>query len=88
MQCLGVNANGLGNGEATELVSCEVDNASHILWYISPGENPSVQLAEVAEPFCLDAGSTPQNNGPAKIWQCYRGLPQQKCAYRLRSNSS
>jgi hypothetical protein len=26
---------------------------------------------------CLDAGSNPSNYGPAKVYTCYPGLPQQ-----------
>jgi hypothetical protein len=52
-------------------------------WYIAPGANPSVMIVNsnaytTGNGTCLDAGSTPTNNGPAKTWQCYPGAPQQK----------
>jgi hypothetical protein len=52
-------------------------------WNIASGANPSVMVVSSnaytnTSGFCLDAGSMPKNNGPAKIWECYPGLSQQK----------
>jgi len=31
--------------------------------------------------FCLDAGTSPANGVPLKIWQCYDNLPAQQWYY-------
>jgi hypothetical protein len=71
-----VGPSDLANGDATTLVSCTGSYGYYTAWWISPGENPSVSLGH--ENFCLDAGATPENNGPARVWECSPGLRQQK----------
>jgi hypothetical protein len=93
-QCLAVGPaeipSALQNGQATTLLPCDdVGNVAQpntywTQWNIAPGANPSVMVVDSDEynvktsGFCLDAGSTPENNGPAKVWECYPGLSQQK----------
>jgi hypothetical protein len=45
-------------------------------WVFVPGDNLSVRLEGFE--LCLDAGSSPTNNGPAKVYTCYPGLAQQR----------
>jgi hypothetical protein len=72
-----VGPSDLANGDATTLVPCTGSYGYYTAWWISPGENPSVSLGH--EKFCLDAGATLENKGPARVWQCSPGLRQQKC---------
>jgi hypothetical protein len=48
-----------------------------VRWVFVPGDNLSVRLEGFE--LCLDAGSTPGNNGPAKVYECYPGVSQQQC---------
>jgi hypothetical protein len=45
-------------------------------WVFVPGDNLSVRLEGYE--LCLDAGASPSNNGPAKLYTCYPGLSQQQ----------
>jgi hypothetical protein len=80
-----VDADLLGNGQPTQLVDCQQNAPILIEWDFSLGENPSVQLSGTN--YCLDAGTNPHNNGPAKVWECQPGVPQQKCVVRWASSS-
>lgn len=77
-QCLGVPGTGAVR-QPTEVLPCVDialgDNVS-LYWNIAEGDNLSVQLAGTN--LCLDAGSNPSNNGPAKLYTCYPGLAQQR----------
>jgi hypothetical protein len=64
------------NGAQVILVNCGLTNDLYGDWCIADGPNASVQLA--GTPYCLDAGSSPHDNGPAKLWECYPGLAQQR----------
>jgi hypothetical protein len=80
-----VDADLLGNGQPTQLVDCQQNAPILIEWDFSLGENPSVQLSGTN--YCLDAGTNPHNNGPAKVWECQPGVPQQKYVVPWASSS-
>jgi hypothetical protein len=80
------------NDAPTVLVACN-DASAKVDWtYTQPGDNQSIKLTGTnlcVPPFyassphsrssrsCLDAGSSPHNNGPAKVYTCYPGLAAQ-----------
>ncbi|KXN92874.1 hypothetical protein AN958_07083 [Leucoagaricus sp. SymC.cos] len=45
------------------------------LWVLNQNQT-AVRLAN--SPFCLDAGATPGNGTPMKIWECFDNLPAQQ----------
>jgi hypothetical protein len=54
------------------------------VWQLEEGDNLSVGIGGTG--VCLDAGSTPANNGLVHLWTCYPGVQQQQCVlYRLAS---
>jgi hypothetical protein len=91
MQCLGVRSP--ANDAPTVIVSCSDASAKSDWTYTAPGDNASIQLtgtnlcvvicvlacmyADRRSRSCLDAGSNPHNNGPAKVYTCYPGLAAQ-----------
>ncbi|EIN08566.1 ricin B-like lectin [Punctularia strigosozonata HHB-11173 SS5] len=77
-KCLGVS--GPNNDAPTEILDCHnLRLGQYVRWEIAEGDNLSVQLAGTN--LCLDAGTNPHNNGPAKVYQCYPGLIQQHWYY-------
>jgi hypothetical protein len=91
MQCLGVLSP--ANDAPTVIVSCSDASAKSEWTYTAPGDNASIQLtgtnlcaiicsvvcmhADCRSRRCLDAGTNPHNNGPAKVYTCYPGLAAQ-----------
>jgi hypothetical protein len=91
MQCLGVRSP--ANDAPTVIVSCSDASAKSDWTYTAPGDNASIQLtgtnlcaiicsvvcmhADCRSRRCLDAGTNPHNNGPAKVYTCYPGLAAQ-----------
>jgi hypothetical protein len=68
-----------GNDVALYLIPCNTDQTFWGAWEIQPGDNPTVKLSGTN--FCLDAGAPPMNNGPAKLYTCFPGVPQQRWYY-------
>jgi hypothetical protein len=49
------------------------------VWQLEAGENLSVSINSPGRSqFCLDAGSTPANNGLVRLDYCSPGVPQQE----------
>lgn len=72
----------LGDDVATTIEDCtqaHLDPTTSYLWDISFGDNPSLQLSQTG--YCLDAGTGPHNNGPAKIYTCISGVAAQDWYY-------
>jgi hypothetical protein len=80
LQCLAVV--NPANDVSTQLLPCAGSATSgdktgkFSRWVFIPGDNLSVRLE--GWELCLDAGSNPANNGPAKVYTCYPGLAQQQ----------
>jgi hypothetical protein len=80
-QCLSVV--NPANDAPTQILPCIGGSESgdktgkFVRWVFVPGDNLSVRLEGFE--LCLDAGSTPGNNGPAKVYECYPGVSQQQC---------
>jgi hypothetical protein len=66
----------------TQILPCDAAAQSgdktgkFVHWVFVPGDNMSLRLE--GWELCLDAGSSPINNGPAKVYTCYPGLAQQQ----------
>jgi hypothetical protein len=83
-QCLAAGpaayADDVQNGQPTVLVPCaetEVVPTEYFSpWIIAPGEgrvflvSSQFEVPPSGPGFCLDAGPTPENNGPAQVMQC------------------
>ncbi|EAU89191.1 G-X-X-X-Q-X-W domain-containing protein [Coprinopsis cinerea okayama7 len=77
-KCLDVQGAVFANGTPVQVYDCNGTNAQK--WVLSQGST-KVRVADTN--FCLDAGSTPGNGVPMKIWQCYDNLPAQQWFYTL-----
>ncbi|KAG6917260.1 hypothetical protein DXG01_003207 [Tephrocybe rancida] len=77
-KCLDVRSANFQDGTAVQIFDCNGSPAQQ--WKISRGST-TVQIH--APPFCLDAGSTPANGVPMKIWECFHNLPAQTWFYNL-----
>jgi hypothetical protein len=78
--CLGTSW--ASNGRPVFVVDCdEYFPGYQNAWSVEKGDNLGVRVGYVGSvfPFCLDAGSTPENNGLVHMWACYPGLQQQQC---------
>jgi hypothetical protein len=80
--CIGVTE--LANGAYLSSRPCD-EGGFYNKWDVSPGDNQVVRLSGLpagSGDWCLDAGLD-YNSGSIvalKIWTCYPGLPQQRCA--------
>lgn len=71
------------NDAPVQSLSCDLPQPNqYTAWTIAPGDNTVVQLTGTN--YCLDAGSTPQDNTPAKVYTCFPGLGQQQYVARPR----
>ncbi|KIJ30441.1 carbohydrate-binding module family 13 protein [Sphaerobolus stellatus SS14] len=73
-KCVDVQGDVRANGTPVQVFDCNGSEAQK--WFVDPdGTHENVILSGGS--FCLDAGSTPGNFVPMKIWQCFNTLPQQ-----------
>jgi hypothetical protein len=78
--CLGTSW--ASNGQPVFVVDCdEYFPGYQNEWSVEKGDNLGVRVGyfDSQLPFCLDAGSTPENNGLVHMWTCYPRLQQQQC---------
>lgn len=79
--CIGVVA--LSNGAPLSSRPCN-EASFYNKWDVSPGDNQVVKLSGLpagSGDWCLDAGLdfTSGSIVGLKIWQCFPGVPQQRC---------
>jgi hypothetical protein len=69
-----------GPGINVFLNPCGEDTEGYTdVWRLETGDNLSVSITGIGPTqFCLDAGSTPANNGLVHLWTCYPGVQQQQ----------
>ncbi|KAF9443039.1 carbohydrate-binding module family 13 protein [Macrolepiota fuliginosa MF-IS2] len=72
-KCLDVRGDVRANGTAVQIFDCNGTPAQQ--WVLTANQT-SVRLANST--FCLDAGATPTNGTPMKIWKCFDNLPAQE----------
>jgi hypothetical protein len=67
------------DGQPVILLECDEYTPGFTdVWSIEQGDNLGIIIGGNS-PYCLDAGSTPGNNGLVHTWTCSSGLQQQQC---------
>ncbi|TFK29155.1 G-X-X-X-Q-X-W domain-containing protein [Coprinopsis marcescibilis] len=72
-KCVDVSRGSFVNGTPVQLFVC--NNQGSQRWNL---QFAGTKIQVVGTNFCLDAGSTPGNGVPVKIWECFDNLPAQQ----------
>ncbi|KIJ54205.1 carbohydrate-binding module family 13 protein [Sphaerobolus stellatus SS14] len=75
-KCLDVRGAVFEDGTPVQIFDCNDTPAQR--WILN---RDTTQVTLAGTNFCLDAGTTPGNNTPMKIWECFLGLTQQTWFY-------
>lgn len=72
------NFHGLADDHSTYCFPNNSTNAQYQLWDTAPYGATGLIRLHSNQNLCLDAGSTPSNNGVVKVWTCGNGWAQQQ----------